>query len=202
MHLVEFFQHGALPENWFWYNEPPYYGIGNGLEVTTRERSEFWQGTYYGFKQDDGHCLLTRIAEDFAITTHVIFQARNRHDQCGLMVRIDAENWIKVFTECHGEASNKLGSVVTNLGFSDWAVQDAPPTRDDMWYRIQSRGSDFLLEHSPDGKNWQQMRLAHLHKKTPHYAVGVYACSPADDNFQCTFKRVEITESLWKAPTP
>lgn len=202
MHIVEYFQQDALPSNWFWHNEPPYYGIGNGLEITTGENTDLWQNTYYGFKKDNGHCLLTRLPEEFSISTHVSYQPCNQYDQCGLIVRIDSENWIKMCTEYEDAEASRLGSVVTNFGFSDWATQDVASSHTEMWYRIQRRGKDFLLEHSQDGQAWRQMRIAHLHKETPHYAVGVYACSPTGNDFQCNFKKIEICESLWKTKTP
>jgi hypothetical protein len=51
------------------------------------------------------------------------------------------------------EEEGLLGSVVTNLGFSDWATQDIPSSHREMWYRIGKNGSDFLLESSYDGQD-------------------------------------------------
>ena len=197
MPRIEQFLQPSLPPDFYWFNEPRNYHLGNGLEIFTDERTDFWQRTHYGFQRDDGHCLLTRQTGDFSLTTQVEFEPREKYDQCGLIVRIDSQNWIKVSTEYESEHISRLGSVATNLGYSDWATQDVPSDRRLMWYRISKRGRDFLLENSLNGQTWIQMRITHLHKETESYEIGVYACSPIGRDFRCCFKRLEISDSLW-----
>lgn len=201
MKRIEQFLQPSLPQDFYWFHEPARYRLGNGLEIYTDEKTDFWQRTHYGFQRDDGHCLLTRQPGDFSLMTHVEFHPRAKYDQCGLMVRMDSQNWIKVSMEYENMQVSRLGSVVTNMGYSDWATQDVASDRHEMWYRIHKRGSDFLLENSRDGQAWQQMRIAHLHREAELYEVGVYACSPIGRDFQCCFKTLEISDSLWQ-PTP
>jgi len=66
-----------------------------------------------------------------------------------------------------------------------------------MGYRISRRGSDFLLENSPDGRAWLQMRITHLHTPAGQYEIGVYACSPLGRDFHCCFKALEISDNRW-----
>lgn len=200
MQRKELFLQPSLPSDFYWFNEPTQYHLGNGLEIVTDEKTDFWQNTHYGFRRDDGHCLLTRRTGDFSLTTQVEFQPRTQYDQCGLMVRIDSQNWIKVSTEYESEKASRLGSVVTNLGYSDWATQDIPSSHRSIWYRISKRGSDFLLESSYDGQAWHQLRVTHLHKDTDACEIGVYACSPIGKEFWCCFKTLEIEENKWMAP--
>lgn len=199
MHIKEEFLHTVVPSDFYWLNEPSRYNLGAGLELNTDPKTDFWQKTHYGFQRDDGHCLLTRWSGDFTLTTRVAFQPREMYDQCGLMVRSDEHNWIKVSTEYENEHTSRLGSVVTNLGFSDWATQDIPSTYREMWYRISKRGGDFLLEHSYDGWFWQQLRITHLHQPADVYQIGVYACSPIGRDYWCRFKSLEIAENEWQA---
>jgi uncharacterized protein len=199
MQLVGKFQSTAMPETFHWFNEPAKYQLGTGLEIFTDEKTDFWQNTHYGFQRDDGHCLFTTQSGDFSLMTHVEFSPLEKYDQCGLMVRGDRENWIKVSTELEGGNTSRLGSVVTNLGFSDWATQDIPSSHKQMWYRISKNGNDFLLENSYDGQEWLQLRIAHLHKSFEQLEVGVYACSPIGKDFWCRFNLVEISENKWGA---
>ena len=69
----------------------------------------------------------------------------------------------KASIECENENFSRLGSVVTNLGYSDWATTDID-TISGIWYRLSRRGSDFLVESSFDGVSFKQMRIFHLHK--------------------------------------
>ena len=197
MKIKEHFSQPLLPEGFYWFNEPKRYQLGNGLEILTDEETDFWQRTHYGFQRDNGHCLFVRQTGDFSLMTQVEFDPREKYDQCGLMVRMDSQNWIKVSTEYESENISRLGSVVTNFGYSDWATQDVPSNHYTMWYRISKRGSDFLVESSYDGQAWLQMRIAHLHKETEHYDIGVYACSPIGKDFRCCFKTLQISDNMW-----
>ena len=118
MQRSEHFLQPSLPQDFYWFHEPRHYRLGNGLEIFTEEKTDFWQSTHYGFQRDDGHCLLRQQTGDFSLMTSVEFQPRETYDQCGLIVRIDSQNWIKVSTEYESEHVSRLGSVVTNLGYS------------------------------------------------------------------------------------
>lgn len=201
MQLIEKFMQPTVPRNFHWFNQPARFQAGNGLELYTNARTDFWQRTHYGFQRDDGHCLLTRQGGDFALLTQVEFRPQARFDQCGLIVRGDAENWIKVSTEYESESISRLGSVVTNIGYSDWATQDIPSTHKEMWYRISKDGPDFLLEHSYDGQTWAQLRITHLHKTFEQLEIGIYACSPIGQDYWCRFKQVSISKNEWHRPT-
>jgi regulation of enolase protein 1 (concanavalin A-like superfamily) len=197
MLLVENFPGPSLPVNFFWFNEPAKYQLGEGLEIFTDPKTDFWQRTHYGFQRDDGHCLFTKVDGDFSLSTHVEFHPQEKYDQCGLMVRGDQDNWIKVSTEYENDQYGRLGSVVTNLGFSDWATQDIPASHHQMWYRISKNGNDFLLENSYNGQDWLQLRITHLHKTFEFLQIGVYACSPIGKDFWCRFDPLTISENNW-----
>jgi regulation of enolase protein 1 (concanavalin A-like superfamily) len=201
MKIMETFQNASMPEGFFWFNEPARYQVGNGLEIVTKAKTDFWQRTHYGFQRDDGHCLLTRQSGDFALMTRVEFRPHEKYDQCGLMVRGDRENWIKASTEYENESCSRLGSVVTNLGYSDWATQDVFSNYHEICYRISKNGGDFLIEYSFNSEKWNQLRVAHLHKHFEQLEIRVYACSPIGQDFWCRFKQISITPNEWSAAT-
>ena len=187
-----------IPPEFRWLNEPEVYEVGAGLTIYTDEKTDFWQRTHYGFQRDNGHCLLTKVAGDFCVQTRVEYEPREQYDQCGLMIRAGAETWIKVSTEYEDADLSRLGSVVTNWGYSDWATQDVSSHHRVAGYRISRSGDDFLIESSCDGAGWKQMRIAHLHGIGEQLEVGVYACSPIGRRFQCRFTSLEIGENVWR----
>jgi uncharacterized protein len=195
--LHETFQGPDLPTDFYWFNEPAEFSTGDGLELVTKPKSDFWQRTHYGFRRDNGHCLLKKLNGPFTVTTQVESEFVALYDQCGLMIRADDENWIKASTECEPGSSNRLGSVVTNLGYSDWATQDVPSEAQRVWYRVSRSGTDFLIEASLDGHSWMQLRVAHLHRCPDVLEAGIYACSPKGDGFKCRFRELAIEESRW-----
>ncbi|MBF4217623.1 DUF1349 domain-containing protein, partial [Vibrio anguillarum] len=107
-----------------------------------------------------------------------------------------------------------LGSVVTNLGYSDWATTDIPLPKE-IWYRLSRRGPDFLIESSFDGLVFNQMRIFHLHQlgettiemakcnpPLPTQKVvsfGVYACSSSESSFTAKFTEMSLEPCKWLA---
>jgi len=198
MDILEKFSNARLPDDYFWLHKPDKFITGTGLEIWTMPQTDFWQRTHYGFRNDNGHCLLREIEGDFCLTTQVEFQPSALYDQSGLMLRVDENNWIKVSTEYMKVGANKLGSVVTNQGYSDWATQDISADVTMLWYRVSRRGQDFLIEASRDGVVWQQLRICHLHEAFARIAAGVYACSPLENSFWCRFEFLQFGPNQWQ----
>ena len=108
-----------------------------------------------------------------------------------------SENWLKGSIEFENAEFQRLGSVVTNLGFSDWATTDIPAAVKTMWYRLSRRKSDFCIESSPNGVNFKQMRICHLHEGAGKIRFGIYACSPEESSFRAVFTNMALTECKW-----
>lgn len=180
-----------------WLNEPSRYSFDNGLIIQTDPNTDFWQRTDCGFRNDNGHCLLKEVQGDFSFTAHFEWEPKTLYDQCGVIVRLDEDNWIKASVELENSEISRLGSVVTNLGYSDWATTDIPSSTHSMGYRISLRGQDFLIENSFNGEQWAQMRIGHLHKAFSSINVGVYACSPLVSSFQCKINTIQLGVNEW-----
>ena len=185
-----------LSETFFWLNKPEFKIESGKLFVTTAEETDFWQRTHYGFSRDNGHALLHSISTDFTMTVKTRFDYQNQYDQCGILVRIDALNWIKVSAECEDSERNRLGSVMTNLGYSDWATTDIDAHIGEMWYRIECKENDFIIENSLDGIVWSQLRMAHLHSRQRPLNAGIYACSPKERGFEAEFSDLSIEKKV------
>lgn len=182
-----------------WSTEPAAWQVAEALELTTSPDTDYWQRTHYGFRRDNGHFFYVPVARDFSLTAHLAFTPNAQYDQCGVMCRASPDTWIKASTEYEPDAPSRLGSVVTNLGYSDWATQDVDSTLDHLWYRLSRRGADFRVESSPDGAVWQQMRITHLHDCPDKIDVGVYACSPVGPGFQCRVLALTLGANAWQA---
>jgi uncharacterized protein len=191
------FENLKIPNNFEWLNKPKAYSFKNGINLTTRKNTDFWQKTHYGFQSDDGHCLLTKLTNDFSIETKVSFTAKNKYDQAGLIVRIDENNWIKCSTEYEDNTTSRLGSVVTNEGYSDWATTDISSNITTMFYKISKRGCDFLIENSYDGKEWSQIRITHLKNAANFLYAGIYTCSPLGEDFLSNFHYITLDKNSW-----
>ena len=126
-------------------------------------------------------------------------ESHHRFDQCGIVMYLDSENWLKGSIEYENDDFQHLGSVVTNNGYSDWATAAIPAAIKSMWYRFSRRGSDYCIECSEDGIHFRQMRICHMDKGSDTVKFGIYACSPEDSSFKAVFTNIEFTECQWKA---
>lgn len=185
-----------------WTREPKKHYISeNRIEIITEPHTDLWQRTYYHFRNDNAPLLQTSTREKFfSFTVKTDFsESSHRFDQCGVVVYLDSENWIKASVEYENADFQHLGSVVTNQGYSDWATTEIPSGIKTMWYRLSRRKDDFCIENSPDGKTFHQMRICHLFKAQDEINFGIYACSPEASSFKAVFTGFVFGECMWEA---
>lgn len=185
-----------------WTRAPKAYKISpDKIEITTTPKTDLWQRTYYHFRNDNAPVLQMTTAEKFFsfVVKTDFSESHHCFDQCGVVLYLDSENWLKASVEYENETFQHLGSVVTNQGYSDWATTEIPAAVKTMWYRLSRREDDFCVECSQDGKVFHQMRICHLSKAQGEIRFGIYACSPEDSSFCAVFTQMELTECKWLA---
>ncbi len=184
-----------------WTRLPADFNISEDkIEILTAPHTDLWQRTYYHFRNDNAPVLQMKTEEPFfSFTVKTEFESKHRFDQCGIVLYLDSENWLKGSIEYENETFQHLGSVVTNLGYSDWATTEIDASIKSMWYRLSRRGDDYCIECSEDGKVFRQMRVCHMWRGGGEIAFGIYACSPEDSSFKATFTHMEMTECKWLA---
>ncbi len=188
-------------QNFQWTREPALFTVTEGkVEIITKPHTDLWQRTYYHFRNDNAPVFQMETEEKFfSFTVKTAFESKHRFDQCGVVLYLDSENWLKGSIEYENEQFQHLGSVVTNLGYSDWATTEIPADIKSMWYRLSRREDDFRIECSLDGAHFSQMRICHMHKGGGAIRFGIYACSPEDSSFKATFTDMSLTECKWLA---
>ena len=188
-------------KNLFWIREADRNDVTDDrIIIHTQPKTDLWQRTYYGFQNDNAPVLQMKTSEKyFSFIVKTEFDSKARFDQCGIVVYLDSENWMKASIEYENEQYQRLGSVVTNHGYSDWATTDIDASVKSMWYRLSRRESDYCIECSTDGITFQQMRICHLWEGNEEISFGVYACSPVEGSFQAKFTNMQITECMWEA---
>lgn len=185
-----------------WTRNPKSCSIkGDTIEVVTSPVTDLWQRTYYHFRNDNAPVLQMETEQKFFsfIVKTDFTESHHRFDQCGIVMYLDSENWLKGSVEYENEEFQHLGSVVTNNGYSDWATTAIAADVKQMWYRLSRREDDFCIECSQDGANFTQMRVCHMYKATDKVQFGIYACSPEESSFKAIFTNMQLTECAWKA---
>jgi regulation of enolase protein 1 (concanavalin A-like superfamily) len=184
-----------------WTREPEGFTITDDkVEVITKPHTDLWQRTYYHFRNDNAPVFQMETDEKFfSFIVKTEFESKHRFDQCGVVMYLDSENWLKASIEYENEQFQHLGSVVTNLGYSDWATTAIDASIKSMWYRFSRREDDYCVECSTNGEHFSQMRICHMHKGGGTIRFGVYACSPEASSFKATFTNLKMTDCQWPA---
>ncbi|MCF0145186.1 MAG: DUF1349 domain-containing protein [Eubacterium sp.] len=185
-----------------WTRKPEAFEISKEkIEITTAPHTDLWQRTYYHFRNDNAPVLqMTAKEKYFSFTVKTEFQnSHHRFDQCGVVMYLDSENWLKASIEYENEDFQHLGSVVTNHGYSAWATTEISANIKSMWYRLSRREDDFCIECSKDGIHFSQMRVCHMWEAKGDVRFGIYACSPEESSFTAVFTHMEMSECRWLA---
>ena len=185
-----------------WTREPASFTVSDEkIEIVTRPHTDLWQRTYYHFRNDNAPVFQMETEEKFfSFVVKTSFEeSHHRFDQCGIVMYLDSDNWLKGSIEYENEQFQHLGSVVTNNGYSDWATTAIAANIKSMWYRFSRREDDYCIECSADGENFSQMRVCHMWQGSGKIRFGIYACSPEDSSFKAIFTDMEITECKWLA---
>ena len=102
-----------------WTREPKGYEVkGDTIFITTAPKTDLWQRTYYHFQNDNAPVLQMKTREKFfSFVVKTDFTgSHHRFDQCGIVMYLGSENWLKGSVEYENEEFQHLGSVVTNNG--------------------------------------------------------------------------------------
>ena len=179
-----------------WLNEPERWSAeGDSLQLVTDGATDFWRETHYGFTRDSGHFLGFPADDAFTAELRVRADFQALYDQAGLMVRVDAQHWVKAGIE-FSDGRAMLASVLTD-GQSDWAT--APYEHDARDFRMRATVANGVLrlQVSADGRLWPLMRLAPF-PKTSSCLVGPMACTPERAGLNVEFSAFRLTPPLGK----
>ena len=184
-----------------WLRAPKQYTVTEDcVEMITEPHTDLWQRTYYHFRNDNAPVLQLRTKEKyFSFIVKTTFDTSVRYDQAGIVLYLDSDNWLKASVEYENNQIQRLGSVVTNHGYSDWSSVDVDSSIKTMWFRLSRREDDFCIENAVDGEHFKQMRICHLFQAKDEIRFGVYACSAEDSSFRAVFTDMEMTDCRWLA---
>jgi len=172
-----------------WLNEPETWNEdGDRLTVVVEGDTDCWRHTRHGFVADDAHAYLRPVTGDFTATVAFDADYATQYDQAGLLVREDAETWLKCGVE-YVDGSEKASAVVTRA-FSDWSVT---PLADagTVWTRVERIDEAVEVSVSTDGDDFRMIRQAYL-GEADELHVGPMAAAPQGDGFEARFEAFTV----------
>ncbi|MGY1841640.1 MULTISPECIES: DUF1349 domain-containing protein [unclassified Modestobacter] len=160
---------------------------GPDLLVTAVEGSDAWRHTAYGFVHDDAHALLAPLDDPGAVEVTVDVDYDQQFDQAGLVLRADAETWLKTGVE-FSDGAPQLGAVVT-LGRSDWSVAPVPEWAGRrVTVRASRSGDAVTVRARVDDEPFRLVRVAAFPPGVP-VTAGPYCCAPTRAGLVVRFRR-------------
>lgn len=174
-----------------WHNEPPIWRAeGEGLRVSVAPHTDFWRKTHYGFIRDSGHFFYQQVEGDVQCDVLVRGEYAARYDQAGLMLRADAETWLKCGIEF--VEGVQYASVVVTRDYSDWSVVPLEGAPDGLWLRLVRRAGAVAVSYSLDGASYRMLRLTHLSEAT-RLQIGPMCAAPDGPGFQVLFEHLRLS---------
>lgn len=177
-------------EKMTWFNEPSQWEIKDKkLTMMVTPQSDYWRISHYGFTVDDAPFYYSTYGGEFETKVKITGDYKARFDQMGLMLRVDAQNYIKAGVEFVDGKFN-LSTVVTHKT-SDWSVitlEKAPPF---VWIKALRRLDAVEVFYSFDDKEYIMMRNAYLQDNTP-VQVGLMAACPDGNGFKAIFENFTV----------
>jgi regulation of enolase protein 1 (concanavalin A-like superfamily) len=174
-----------------WLNEPSSWSITptQQLKIRVPSKSDFWRITHYGFTVDDGPFYYTTFGGEFETKVKVSGNYQTTYDQAGIMLRINAEHWIKTGIEFVNGKQN-ISTVVTHKT-SDWSVIQLEQAPQFIWIKAIRRLDAVEIFYSYDDKNYTMMRTCYLKDNCP-VQVGLMAASPDGKGFEVVFDHFRV----------
>ncbi|GAB94882.1 hypothetical protein BJY21_002107 [Kineosphaera limosa] len=158
---------------------------GDRLVVTPARGSDLWRHTSYGFVHDDAPALLGDLPDGRAVEVDFVLGGSEQFDQAGVLLRADAEHWIKAGVE-FSDGRLMAGAVVT-AGVSDWSTGPV-----DDWagrqitVRASRSGAAVTVRARCGDEPWQLLRLAPIDPQLP-WRAGPFCASPTRAGLRVEF---------------
>ncbi len=172
-----------------WTNQPAEVAVaGDALEVTAVEGSDAWRHTSYGFVHDSEHALLVPLEVGQAVEVRLQTSFNGQFDQAGVMVRADAEHWVKAGLE-YADGVLNLGAVVT-LGRSDWSVAPVDWNGRAVTVRVSRAEESLTIRAWVDDEPSQLVRVAPF--VGGEVGAGPFLCAPTRAGFTARFLSWEL----------
>jgi hypothetical protein len=186
----EMARRGDLIGRMTWMNEPASWKrTGDALTVQSRGKTDFWRKTFLGYVTDNGHFLRLSAAGEFTFEARVNGRYAAQYDQAGLMVRLDAENWMKCGTEFFD--GKRHASVVFTRDFSDWSTMPDLSEAAPVWWRAVRKKDSIETLCSLDGRQFTFVRHGYFPPDVK-VDVGIMCAAPEGLGFEAVFDELKL----------
>lgn len=181
-----------------WINEPQTWSFTEetGVVITAPPSSDFFCDPAAVNMKHSAPLLYKKFEGDFQLTTKASVDMATQYDAACMMLRLNAENWVKLCFEFDGNDAS-IVSVVTRNGSSDDCNHCIVKTRE-ISLRMIRLGKVVSLFFSQDEVHWNLMRYLGFEIPGP-FQIGIEAQSPIGSGTQARFFYLDLAEAPTQA---
>lgn len=179
------------PSAMHWMRKPSMYMIEpDRIVIETEPHTSFHALSY---DSTDAFGLMLDPLSSFGFTVRTDFRFRGPEDECGIVLRRDNEHWAKAGIECRPESLD-LACTVYSKGYGDRSCREISSGIRWMYLRVLFWNGNARFQFSFNGEKFSDMRWLHFASGKESVTAGIYACSPGDSFFDCTFSAMRLRE--------
>jgi regulation of enolase protein 1 (concanavalin A-like superfamily) len=139
--------------------------------------------------------LSLAVKGSFCFTMRSDFRYRSQFDQCGMILYEGGKRRAVCGTESRDDAMTSLKCIVYHDAVGDSSKRDIGSNISTMYYRVWYRGGAVRIQYSFTGIRYSDLREFWIDpEKEKTISIGIYACSPGDSWFDCTFSGMMLDE--------
>ncbi|MCR5450375.1 MAG: DUF1349 domain-containing protein [Solobacterium sp.] len=174
-----------------WVNKPGMTIVSGDKLIIETEPHTSLNGLIYGSRA--AAILELEPMKNFTLDLRADYEFHKNEDECGILLKVSDLYWCKFCLVRRGKSLDLVCTVYRN-GYGDRCVREVGDMISHMYFRVQYWNGNVRFCYSFNGDRYSDMRWLHLTTQEITVTPGVYACSPGDSWFDCTFSEMYITD--------
>ncbi len=131
---------------------------------------------------------------NFRFTVRADFEYHDVLDACGILLYDGKKRVMICGSKRHNAEVDALECIVFHDKYGDRSSREIGTAIQHLYYRIWYREGAIRVQYSFNGRIYADVRQFHLTVENPTISIGIFACSPGNSSFDCTFSQMELKE--------
>lgn len=174
-----------------WIHKPERYILNEDKVILETEPFTDFSGGHRGAEAIQ---LSLPPMGSFCFTVRVDFAFSRQFDQCGIVIYEGDERKMICDVKHHDETVDEIECIVFHDKYGDKSLREIGTAITWMYFRVWYRGGNVNVQYSFNGRVFTDLRLFHVDMKHTPLAMGIYACSPFNSSFDCTFSEMNLIQ--------
>lgn len=174
-----------------WFREPPLFTEKeNELVIETQPHTSFHALAY---DMTNAFGKITKPMQSFSFTVKVSFSFAREEDECGILIKKDNLHWAKAGVE-YRNGNLDLSTTLYQNGYGDHSCREIGGGIQWIYFRVIYWNGNVRVQYSFQGEKFSDMRWFHIAGSQDEVVAGIYACSPGNGYYDCTFSDMQLIE--------